>query len=251
MKKTAIIFLVLLQSLVGLASPQEGFEAGNAAYLKEDFARAASEYEKVLNGGSESAELHFNLANSYYKLNKVGPAIYHYEKALLLCPADRDIKANLAFAQKMMIDEVRPDNRVGFEKAVAGFTSNMNYDGWAKVSVLFAFLIFVMFAAYYFSRTALLKRIFFILMLVCVLATIISLTAAYTARTIYNSERPAIVFGAVVGVKSEPKFGSADAFVLHEGTKVFILEELGEWNKITLADGTDGWIEKSQIKPLK
>ena len=34
--------------------------------------------------GMESDELFFNIANCYYKMNKVAPAIYYYEKALLI-----------------------------------------------------------------------------------------------------------------------------------------------------------------------
>lgn len=251
MKKAFLILLMLLPWTVVWAGPYEAFEAGNEHYHKENYAQAIAEYQKVLKSGQQSSDLHFNLANAYYKLNKVGPAIFHYEKAIMLCPHDRDYKTNLAFAQKMMIDEVRPDRRVGLEKAIAGFTGALSYNGWAVAAVLCSVLLFAGFAAYYFSRRAFYKRLFFVSMLIFAFGIAVTLGSAYAARSIYQTEKPAIVFAAVASVKSEPKANSADAFVLHEGTKVFILEELGNWSKIMLADGTDGWMEKSTFKQLK
>ena len=250
MKKAFLFALMLLRAVVW-GGPHEAFKAGNAFYHKEQYAQAVAEYEKVLKSGQQSPDLHFNLGNAYYKLNKVGPAIYHYEKAIMLCPHDRDYKANLAFAQKMMIDEVRPDRRVGLEKAIAGFTGALSYNGWAVAAVLCSVLLFAGFAAYYFSRRAIYKRMFFVSMLIFAFGIAVTLGSAYAARSIYQTEKPAIVFAAVASVKSEPKANSADAFVLHEGSKVFVLEELGNWSKIALADGTDGWMEKSTFKLLK
>ena len=48
-----------------------------------------------------SANLHGNLANLYFKLEKYGHSILHYRKALLLRPDDREFAANLAFAQEI------------------------------------------------------------------------------------------------------------------------------------------------------
>ena len=52
-------------------------------------------------------------------------------------------------------------------------------------------------------------------------------------------------------MKPEPKTDAADAFVLHEGTKVYILETLDNWLKIELPDGTEGWIDAGNVKKLK
>jgi len=48
-----------------------------------------------------SANLHGNLANLYFKLEKYGHSILHYRQALLLRPDDREFAANLAFAQEI------------------------------------------------------------------------------------------------------------------------------------------------------
>lgn len=230
---------------------QGGFGKGNELYRKGDFKGAVSAYESVLNTKKESAELYFNLGNAYYKLNEVAPAIYNYEKALLLNPDDKEIINNLKFAQKLQIDDVNEVPKVGFSKMINDFTGKLHYDAWAKVAIAGAFLFLLFFVGYYFTGTTLAKRIFFVAMFLSLLLIALSVFAAIFEKSVYETERPAIVFAGIVGVKSEPEKTGDDAFMLHEGTKVYVLEALDDWKKIELPDGSQGWIEQSAIKELK
>ena len=244
-----ILYILLLTTEIFFA--QTGFEKGNALYQKGSYNEAISEYESILASKKQSAELYFNLGNCYYKLNKVAPAIYNYEKALVLKPNDNEIQNNLKFAQKLQIDEIKEVPKVGFEKLIRDFTATFHYDTWAWISVSFATLFLLFFVGYYFSQTTQSKRIFFIGMFVLVLLILISVLSAIFEKSHYENERPAIVFAEVVSVKSEPKASGSDVLVLHEGTKVFVLETLETWKKIQLTDGTEGWIENSAIKEVK
>ena len=47
-----------------------------------------------------------------------------------------------------------------------------------------------------------------------------------------------------VTVKSSPDEKGSDKFVIHEGTKVILLDELNNWVKISIANGSNGWVEK-------
>lgn len=247
MKKVIFLFLFITQSFLA----QNGFEEGNALYQKEKYSEAATAYESVLQSGKHSAALYFNLGNTYYKQNKVAPAIYNYEKALLLNPNDSEILTNLKFAQKMTIDEIKEIPKVGFEKVLRDFTAAYHYDTWAWISVSIAFAFLLFFLGYYFSQTTLLKRIFFIGMFLLVFALLISMVSALFEKSHYDNDRPAIVFSEVASVKSEPRITAADAFVLHEGTKVMVLEKTANWKKIELLDGTIGWIESGHIREVK
>ncbi len=244
-----LIYIFLLIPQIFFA--QNGFEEGNELYRKSKFQEAVQAYESVLKTNKQSAELYFNLGNAYYKLNKVAPAIYSFEKALLLKPNDKDILNNLAFAQKRQIDEVKEVPEVGFEKVLTNFTSSRTYDSWAWMAVFGAFFILLFFMGYYFSYKTLLKRLFFGGMFVSALVMILAIFAAILEKNNEELFRPAIIFDEVVAVKAEPKEESADAFMLHEGTKVEVNENLDNWRKITLSDGTGGWIKASSIKELK
>jgi hypothetical protein len=247
MKNLVYIFLFITSFLFA----QSGFEKGNALYQKGQYEQAIQAYESVLDSRQQSADLYFNLGNCYYKLNKVAPSIYNYEKALVLAPEDVDITNNLKFAQKLTIDEVKEVPKVGFAKLLHDFTGMFHFNTWAWISVVFGFLFLGFFIGYYFSLAAVLKRIFFFGMFVWVLFLLVSVGAAIFEKNHFVTDRPAIVFAEVTEVKSEPQKASPATFVLHEGTKVFVKEILGKWKKIELTDGTEGWIESDAIREVK
>ena len=57
-----------------------------------------------------------------------------------------------------------------------------------------------------------------------------------------HDSHKAIIYNPVVSGKSSPDNSGTDLFVLHEGTKVSIEDEVGEWLKIRLSDGNVGWV---------
>jgi tetratricopeptide (TPR) repeat protein len=244
-----LLYILIFISQISLA--QTAFETGNQFYQKENYQAAINSYESILNSGKHSAEVYFNLGNCYYKLNKVAPAIYNFEKALLLNPNDKDIQTNLDFARKTTIDDIKVVPKVGFQKLIQDVTSKYHYDTWAWITVTLAFVFLLFFVGYYFSQTTLLKRVFFIGMFLFLLAIVVSVSSAIYEKNHYENEKPAIVFAEITTVKSEPKNSSPDAFVLHEGAKVYVLESIANWKKIELTDETTGWIEADAIKELK
>ena len=244
-----IFYILLLIFQISLA--QNAFDQGNKFYEKENYQAAIKSYQSVGNTGKQSAELYFNLGNCYYKIQKVAPAIYNYEKALLLSPNDTEIKTNLEFARKMAIDDIKVIPKVGFSKLIQDFTAKYYYDTWAWIAVAFAFLFLLFFVGYYFSNLTVLKRVFFFGMFFWLLGIGLSTTSGFYEKGRVDNERPAIVFAETASVKSEPKISATDAFVLHEGTKVYILESIANWKKVELTDETTGWIEESAIKEIK
>ncbi len=247
MKNKFYIFLLFSSTLWA----QTAFDNGNKLYQNGNYQEAIKSYENLLKSDQQSSELYFNLGNCYYKLNKVAPAIFNFEKALLLNPSDSEIQNNLTFAQKMTIDEVIAVPKVGFSKIIQDFTSVFHYETWAWIIVFLAFAFLSAFLGYYFSNTTFLKRTFFTIMLLVLLLIITSTLAGFYEQNQYENNKPAVIFADVVSVKSEPKSSATDSFVLHAGTKVFVLESLNNYKKIQLMDLKEGWIDKSAIKELK
>lgn len=249
MKKLVYIFITIFFAHTGFA--QNAFDKANELYRKQKYAEAAQEYENILKGKKESAEVYFNLGNAYYKMGEIAPAIYNLEKALVLKPNYKDATINLGYARKMAIDDIKEVPKVGFSKMLYNLTGTFHYDTWAWIAVGFAFGFLAMFIGYYFTGTTVLKRIFFVAMFVTLLVIVISVLSAIFVKSVDANEHPAIVFAEVTTVKSEPTNNSEDAFVLHEGTKVYILDTVDNWKKIELADDSVGWIESSAIKAIK
>lgn len=247
MKK--IIYLLLLTSQMIFA--QNGFDAGNTLYKTGNYNDAILEYEAVIDANKQSSELYFNLANCYFKLNKVAPAIYNYEKALLLNPDNIEAQNNLQIAQKLQVDDIKVIKKVGFAKLLQNLTTIYHYDLWAWIAVYLAGLFLLFFLGYYFFSKTILKRMFFTLMCISFLSILISVFCAIFQKNQLKNDKPAIIFAEETALKKEPKSISKDILLLHEGSKVFILDTKDNYKKVQLTDGTVGWIKTNDIKNLK
>ncbi|OYX23679.1 MAG: ion channel protein [Flavobacteriales bacterium 32-35-8] len=248
--KRHLFILIFLITTFGFTQNTALFEKGNTLYNQGKYNEAIDAYKTILNSKNHSAELYYNLGNAYYKLNKVAPSIFYYEKALQLAPNDNDIKNNLSFARNMTIDAIDAIPEAGLSKLIKNITNYMTFDGWAKTSVILVFCFVVLFLFYYFAYSTLRKRLAFIGSMVSVFLIVITLTLAFHKFNLDKNDKPAIVFVQESKVKSEPNLRSEESFTLHEGTKVQILDTVKSWKKIRLADGKTGWIPEEDIKSL-
>ncbi len=243
-----ILFIVGTQSF---AQNQSIFEKANTLYNDGNYTEALSKYKSILDTGEHSAELYFNIANAHYKLNHIAPSIYYYEKALLLKPNDKDILNNIAFAKNMTIDAIEVVPEVGFSRLIKKATHTMVYDNWAKLSIILVVLFVVLFLVYYFSQSTSKKRLAFIFSLSSLGVAFLALAFAFNSYKLDQKNQPAIVFAQESQIKNEPNLRSAEAFKLHEGTKVQVIDTVSNWTRIKLTDGKTGWVISDDIKMLK
>lgn len=248
--KKLLVFCLLCVATFGLAQDSALFDQGKANYKAEQYLQAIQNWKKVLDNGNHSAALYFNIANAYYKLNEVGPSIFYYEKALQLAPNDTEIKTNLAFAENARVDAIEPLPTSVFSKWYSSAAGLFHYDGWALLSVFFSSAFVILFLVYYFVHQENKKRLFFTLSLLSVVFCLTAFTMAYMTYNDVQKDQPAIVFTEEIEIKAEPKLNSSTVFTLHEGTKVQILENDGDWLRISIANGKDGWIPVSDLKKL-
>ncbi|QQX77676.1 MULTISPECIES: tetratricopeptide repeat protein [Aequorivita] len=248
--KKLLYILILLISFSGIAQNETLFEQGKEHYKNGKYQQAITSWMKILDNGEHSAELYFNLGNAQYKLNHIGPSIYYYEKALQLSPNDEDIKNNLAFAENAKIDSIEPLPQAVFSKWYKSIAEVFTFDGWAIAAIIFSIFFVGLFLFYYFAFSERRKRLLFVGSMFAGFLLIASLTMAFFTYGDYSKNQPAIIFASEIEVKTEPTMGSNVAFTLHEGTKVQISAQDGNWFRITLADGKDGWIPASDLKQL-
>lgn len=248
--KRLLYILVFLASVSGIAQNSLLFEQGKERYKEEKYQEAIDSWMKILENGEHSANLYFNLGNAHYKLNNVGPSIYYYEKAAQLSPLDKDIKTNLTFAENARIDAIEPLPKTIFYKWHKVISSLLSFNGWAWVAVSFSTLFALLFLLYYFSNYESRKRLLFAGSSVSLLVFLASLAMAFQVQRESLNDNPAIIFAESIEVKSEPKMGGAVAFILHEGTKVQIMEQDDNWVRVKLVNGKDGWLPITDLKPL-
>lgn len=248
--KQLLYILFILIGFSTFAQNDDLFEQGNKLYNDGKYEEAITKYESILENGKHSAELYFNLGNAHYKLNHIAPSIYNYEKALLLAPNDKEIKNNIGFARNMTIDAVETVPEIGFSKFVNNISKSMSFEQWGITSIALVVLFVALFLSYYFMYASGRKRIAFIGSLASLILSFVALAFAYHNYDLIENDRPAIVFAQESQVKSEPNLRSNEAFILHEGTKVQVLDTVNSWKKIKLADGKTGWIPQDDIKLL-
>ena len=249
MKK--IIFLLLLVANTLLSqSIDDIFYSANDFYKNEKFEKAIELYQQIESKGTISVELYYNLGNSYYNLNKVGPSIYYFEKALKLDPTNEDAQNNLIFAKRLALDNIQEIPKNIFQKINANYLQQLSFNQWAIVSVVFSFLACILFLLFYFANSPTIKRIYFGLSISSFLLLIICFSITYNQYSFSKNNKEAIVFAETSTVKNAPTFNSEEIFMLHEGTKVIVLDALDNWKKIKLADGKQGWIIAKEIKEL-
>lgn len=243
--------LILLLGFVSTAQNEALFDRANTAYNEGDYNKSIETYLEILDKGQHSAELYFNLGNSYYKLNQIAPSIYYYEKALLLKPNDSEIKNNLSYAQNMTLDAIDTMPEMGLSKFYKGITGFLSFDQWAYAAVVFMIFFVLLYIAFHYFRYSTRKRIAFISSLVCLFVSIVAVVFAFVQYNDFIEDRPAIVFDDEIAIRSEPNNRSEEVFRLHEGTKVNVQEALNDFHKIRIADGKTGWVPKESIKLLK
>ena len=169
----------------------------------------------------------------------------------MLDPASKDIEINLGFAQKMTVDSIEQIPESGFSKWFTQTLNSLSVDGWAIRCVGLSFLFVTLFLCYLLSYSESKKRVFFVSSSLVLVLLVSSLLLLFNKDSLNRSIHPAIVFVKEVDVKLEPNLGSETVFVLHEGTKVLVIERYeSDWSKVKLQNGETGWIAKSKLKEL-
>ncbi|MFY7671220.1 hypothetical protein ACOSP6_09080 [Tenacibaculum sp. MEBiC06402] len=250
MRKIVLLLAFFTLNTIISQSSNELFEQANEYYKNQEYSKAITLYEQIEETGEVSSELFYNLGNSYYKINKVGPSIYNYEKALLLNPLNEDAQNNLIFAKRLSLDRIEELPKSVLQKFNENYLSKLSYNQWAVLAVILSFLTSCLFLLYYFSQIPSYKRFYFTSSILSVIFLIAVLSITLNQYKKASNTIQAIVYATEVSVKNEPIKNADEAFVLHEGTKVFVLDEVDDWKKIRLVDGKIGWLKKDQINIL-
>ena len=250
-KLIILIMLFVLETSFGQTTPEFLFNEGNKAYNAADYENAISLYEQTIKMGNHSAELYYNLGNANYRLNKVAESIYYFEKAKLMRPKDKDILTNSAFANNMTIDAIEkiPISQIDqINKFIIGIFS---FEIWTYFTLILLWIFTILFLGYLFFIRTILKRRFFFSSLGILLLFIFSFSITYSIDQNEKNRKFAILFSKQIDIWSEPNQQGDRLFVLHEGTKIQLLDSLEEWQKIRIANGSEGWIKEALFKKIK
>ena len=255
--KSAVLAILLLVGLPfaaeaqPLAYPDSLWNAGVAAYTEGNYTQALRDWEDVLATGVMSRELYYNLGNAYFKTGEIAPAILWYERALRLDPSDADVRYNLEFARAQTQDKIDEVPEIFFEQWGHAMCYLLPSNTWAALSIVFFALTVALVLLFLMGRTSGRRRAGFFAAIATFLLAFLSWDFAQWQRTEALRQDMAIVMRPVSSVKSSPSADSAkDLFILHEGTRVKILDNVSGYANIELADGRQGWIPAADIEVI-
>lgn len=252
MKKVIALLLLMVTSVWSQNTDWEReFAAANTLYAAGKYEEAATKYSALEQTGAQAEALFFNMGNVYYQLKQTAPAIYYYEKTLLLNPDHAAAKANLQFAQQSLEGKITKIEKLTTQDIVHHSFKAFNYNQWAWIATACAFLIFICFSTYYMVASATLKRLFFAAQFLGLGLGLIALYGAYSEKKYAEEYRPGIVFQTNAALKEEPKQSAKNIETLQEGTKVFILKNKGLWCLVKLENQETGWLLQADFRALK
>lgn len=239
MKKCLLIFSILfISSIKSFALTK--MEA-DSAYAKAHYEDAVSVYEQLLKKGSDEV-LYYNLGNSYYRLNNIPKAILNYERALVLDPGDSDIRFNLALARSKNIDKIPEEGEMFFLTWFHSLVNTMSVDGWGNCALGCFMVALLLLSIYFFTHRVGLRKIGFFGALIMFMIVLLSNIFAYRQKQQLLNRNEAIIMNTVK-IKSTPNESGTDLFILHEGTKVKIIDNsLRDWKEVSIAGGKEGWM---------
>ena len=222
----------------------------DAEYSKGNYQQAIKDYEELLKAG-ESAEIYYNLGNAYYRTENITRAVLSYERALLLNPADDDIRFNLQMARSKTIDKITPESEMFFFTWYRSLVNLMTIDGWAHLAIASIILTLILALVYLFAGHLTLRKIGFYGGVLFLIIFLLSNLFAFQQKQMLMKRNGAIVTAPSVTIKKTPVTNSADQGVIHEGTRVDIIDDtMRDWKEIHLADGREGWIPATQIEKI-
>lgn len=250
-----LVLSIFISAIINLSASDIVAQA-DSAYVHDNFTEAVSLYTQVIEHEGSSSELYYNLGNAYYRLGKLGKAIVCYERAIILDPQNKDAITNLEFVNTKITDKAG-DNGTFISNAFNELINNYHSNTWAIIAVISFVLLICAILVYFFSRRIGLKKIgFFSGMTLLLFNVIVNIFAYEAAHNATSHSKAVIVEPSVILSTSprEPKDRTEEAILLHEGTKVEILDSVSatnsqiKWYDVKIDNNHRAWIKSSDIE---
>lgn len=245
MRRALIILIILIPAPVLLCAaenPDSLFIAGSELYNRGDHAGALELWQEIADEGVYSPALYYNMGNAAFKSGETALSVLWYEKALLMKPFDEDIRYNLEIARSYVTDRFDTIPELFVLRWFRMMSLILDENGWALLTVTLFASCLVFLLLWLFSGKPGVKRITISAAVFSIALALLSFALYHGNRSVTIKKQSAVILSPAETGMSSPGTGGKELFVIHEGTKVKIEEEAGEWIRIRLPDGNVGWI---------
>lgn len=253
MKKLTVLLLfaisVVSSHAIDESTARELFDQANSAYEQEKYDTAFALYDSIAAEFS-SFELYFNAGNAAYRSDKLGQSILYYERAKRIDPSNDDLKLNLTLADERVKDRIQELPSLGVEDLWSLLTASNRLTLWSLVAIIANLVGLGLLVLWLWSRSKGLRRLAFWSGLVLVFIGFLGYGMSRATQSRIKASTEAVILAPKVEVKNSPSSNDSNAFVLHEGTRVKILQETTDWFEIRIANGNVGWLPRSSAEVI-
>lgn len=250
MKKAMVIF-VLLAVMIRVAAVSDSlFREANVLYQQGNYEAALSLYMEIISSGWESPDLYYNMGNAAFRSNNIGKAILYYEKTLKLDPTHEDAVHNLEYVSQYRVDAFDQVPELFIRSWMVAVVKSLPERTWSILAILIFLLSLGSLILYLFSKSLALKKAGFYSALLGLLFFGVALASAVSQHRGIVHPKSAIILSPSVIVRSSPSDSGTELFILHEGTKVQVIEEVTGWHNIRVVDGREGWILSNDFESI-
>jgi hypothetical protein len=242
-----VILLAFVSFLTQAASLSETKILADSAYAQADYETAIKLYSKLAKQNA-TTDVYYNLGCAYYRIDDMAHSVLWFERALKLDPSNKDVLFNLEMARSKTIDRIVPQHEFILFTYFRNVTNWFSLRVWTIVALVSFVLMLVLLLIFWASDSIFVRKLAFSSAVLLLLVTILSNVCAVQQRNFKQTHTSGIITSPAVTVKSTPADNGNDLFVLHEGSKVEILDSsLKEWCEVSIADGKQGWIPKKSF----
>lgn len=252
----------LLSALIAIAGINAATldQKADSAYAEDNFAEATKLYQEIISTEGSSPTLLYNLGNCYYRLGQPGKAIVSYERALRIDPTFADARTNLDFVNSRIVD--RPGERGSFmSNTFDRAATSQSANSWAWM----AFGLFVLTAAgvalYLFAENVSLRKTGFFGAGGLFILFVAAIVLAFRGRSISTDRDVAVITVPSVILSTsprEPKDRNEEAMLLHEGSKMVILDSISaqndttglKWLDVQVDNAHRAWIKSTSVERI-
>ena len=241
------ILLAFFSLLTQAASLSETKTLADSAYVKGNYEKAVKLYGKLAEQ-TPTADVCYNLGCAYYRIDDIAHSVLWFERALKLDPSNKDVLFNLELARTKTIDKIVPQHEFILFTYFRSMTNWFSLRTWTIVGLLSFVLMLASLLLFWGAGSIFMRKVAFSSAVLMLLVSILSNVCALQQKNFKQVHTSGIITTPAVTVKSTPAENGNDLFVLHEGSKVEILDSsLKEWCEVTIADGKQGWIPKKSF----
>jgi tetratricopeptide (TPR) repeat protein len=214
------------------------FDSANKLYEQGKFTEAVVAYEKIIQSGTVSSAVYFNLGNAYFKSGQLGQAIAAFREAENLTPRDPDVRANLQFIR------ARVQAPTGSPASWQQWLTTLTLNEWAILTSVIVWVwlglwVLIQFWPQFKQSLRMALWCGGVGILICGGCTY----AAWSGDT----TKTAIVIAKDATLHNGPLDEAPSTATVHDGAELTVIDTKNDWLQVRVDSQRVGWVKREQV----